>query len=96
VQREKERTERLTSDFTKLALATIIAETTARLQTSSRHATFNAAHLIALLGIVILELAVQHAVTTALVMATLRWKGWYPSDKFAGHRHRDRRREYFA
>jgi len=96
VQRDQERAERLTSDFAKLALATIIAETIARLHTSFKHATFNAAHLISLLGIVILELAVQHAVTTALAMATLRWKGWYPSDKFAGHRHRDGRREYFA
>jgi hypothetical protein len=41
------------------------------------------------------ELAVQHLVTTMLAMAALRWKGWYPKVG-SGKQGRDGRQEYFA
>jgi hypothetical protein len=95
VQREKERSERLTSDFTTLALATMIAESVARLQAWSKHATLDGSHTIRIVGMAIVELGVQHLMTTVLAMAALRWKGWYPkagSDKQG----RDGRQDYFA
>jgi hypothetical protein len=41
------------------------------------------------------ELAVQHLVTTMLAMAALRWKGWYPTAGSAVQG-RDGRQDYFA
>jgi hypothetical protein len=95
VQREKERSERLTGDFTTLALATMIAESVARLQAFSKHATLDGSQSIRIVGMAMMELGMQHLVTTMLAMAALRWKGWYPkagSDKQG----RDGRQDYFA
>jgi len=86
----------LTSDFTTLALATLAAETTARLQAWSKHATPDGSHAIRILGSVMMELGVQHLVTTILAMLALWWKGWYPK---TGSRHSgqlDGRQAYFV
>jgi hypothetical protein len=95
IQREKERSERLTSDFTTLALATVIAESVARLQAWSKHATLDGGHVIRIVGIALVELGVQHLVTTVLAMAALRWKGWYPKAG-SGKQGPDGRQDYFA
>lgn len=94
-QRRKERSERLTSDFTTLALATIIAESVARLQASSKHATPDGSHTVRIMGMVMVELGVQHLVTTMLALAALRWKGWYPEAR-SGRQCSDGRQNYFA
>jgi len=94
-QREKERSERLTTDFTTLALATVIAEWVARLQVSSRHATLDGGQTMRVMGTAMVELGVQHLVTTILAMAALRWKGWYPKVG-SGKKGADGRQDYFA
>jgi hypothetical protein len=95
VQREKERSERLTSDFTTLALATMIAESVARLQAWSKHAALDGSQSIRIVVMAMMELGVQHLVTTMLAMAALRWKGWYPKAGSAVQG-RDGRQDYFA
>jgi hypothetical protein len=95
VQRVKERSERLTSDFTTLALATMIAESVARLQAWSKHVTLDGSQTIRIVGMAMVELGVQHLVTTMLAMAALRWKGWYPKAE-SGKQGVDGRQDYFA
>jgi len=67
----------------------------ARLQAWSKHATLDGSHTFKIMGMVVMELGVQHLVTTMLALAALRWKGWYPKAR-AGKLVRDGRQEYFA
>jgi len=85
----------LTSDFMTLALATMIAESVARLQAWSTHATLDGSRTIRIVGMAMVELGVQHLVTTGLAMAALRWKGWYPKVG-SGKQGVDGRQDYFA
>ena len=95
-RRKQERTDRLTSDFTNLALATLAAETATRLQARSTFTTSDAGDFVKMLGIVLLELTVQHVVTTILALAVLRWKGWYPKRNSGGRGNHDGRQDYFS
>ena len=94
-QREKERSERLRNDFTTLALATMIAESVARLHAWSKHASLDGSQAIRIVGMAMVELGVQHLVTTMLAMAALRGKGWYPKVG-SGKQAADGRQDYFA
>jgi len=47
------------------------------------------------MGTAMVELGVQHLVTTVLARAALRWKGWYPKVG-SGKKGADGRQDYFA
>jgi hypothetical protein len=86
----------LIGDFTTLACATVAAETVARLQASSRHSALDGSAVVRLLAMVMMELGVQHLVTTVLGMMALRWKGWYPQAGKDNQRNLDGRQKYFS
>jgi hypothetical protein len=73
----------------------MIAESVARLQAWSKHATLDGSQAIGIVGMAMVELGVQHLVTTLLAIAALRWKGWYPK-VCSSKNGTDGRQDYFA
>jgi hypothetical protein len=49
-----------------------------------------------MLAMVMVEIGVQHLVTTILGMMALRWKGWYPQAGKDKERSLDGRQSYFS
>jgi hypothetical protein len=94
-QRALERKERLRSDFTNLLLATVFAETASRLHGVSQYAILDIIQIIRMTMMVVVELAVQHAVTTMLALVALKWRRWYPKQSTREDRSKDGRQEYF-
>ena len=91
--RKKRGGTRIWDDLRRLALMTIATDTILRtLPTSNNGLAMK--KVVEILVTVMLELLVQHLVTTALALAILRVRGWYPSAKIGGVR--DGRQENFS
>jgi hypothetical protein len=58
--------------------------------------TSDAGDVLRMLWTVLVELTVQHAVTTILALAVLRWKGWYPKRISKEDGNGDGRQDYFS
>jgi hypothetical protein len=95
-QQQVERSDRLRSDFTTLALLTVFAETLGRLQKTEHHGDTGFGDVARVLVLVTGELAVQHAVTAGLALLALRWKGWYPAKDQGKESRHDGRQDYFS
>lgn len=95
---DRGRDDRLRVDVTRLALLVVGAETIVRLIPHTSMAKLDGKSVLTVLFGVLAETVAQHAVTLALTLFALRWRGWYPNKEQppAGTPHVDGRKVNFT